>query len=138
MSHIKNKLFIWFWYPPKITSSVRNTLCRLSTQDVSQKHWRHLHYIIDLTLANMSWHWLALEQGQILVNHFNSLILNRVFTRKSTFFSSEDRKWENSFSAWCLLKGHTYLKKLVTFSSRFVKVCLTFQWTPGTKELMCF
>ena len=48
--------------------------------------------------------------------------------------------WRNSspFSAWCQLKGQTYLNKPVAFRCRFVYVFVTFQWTPGVKGMAAF
>ena len=40
-----------------------------------------------------------------------------------------------SVNAWCLEKGHTYLRKLANESCWFTYVCLTFLWTPDIKGL---
>ena len=39
------------------------------------------------------------------------------------------------FSVWCPLKVHTYLSKFTAERCRFVYVCRTSQWTPGTNGL---
>ena len=42
----------------------------------------------------------------------------------------------NTLSAWCPLKGHTYLlNKAATESCKFVQVCMTFYWTPDVKGI---
>ena len=40
------------------------------------------------------------------------------------------------FSGWCPQKSHFYLNKTASESCRFVSVCVTFKWTPGTKGLI--
>ena len=41
-------------------------------------------------------------------------------------------------TAWCLLKGSTYLHKPSAFSCLFVEAYMTFLWTPGIKGLIHF
>ena len=45
------------------------------------------------------------------------------------------RYFLNPLVPWCSLKGHIYLDKPVAESCRFISVNMTFQWTPGSKEL---
>ena len=48
------------------------------------------------------------------------------------FISIYATKGDETFSAWCQLKGHTYLNP-AAFSCMFPQICMTFQQTPGVK-----